>query len=140
VGAAHREGAEVALASAIVSVLLGASRVAPVLTLPLGAALLMFFRTIGGAMSVGALGAVLVASVGEHVPAALLNQLLGPDHGRGLEASVLAQLSGDLRTGVRHVFEVIAATAVGALAVGLLFPKRQLSQVDAAPVSQPAGE
>jgi EmrB/QacA subfamily drug resistance transporter len=91
----------------------------------------MFFRTIGGALAVGALGAVLAAGMGEHVPAAQLNQLLGPEHGHGLEPDVLTRLSGDLARGLQHVFDVIAAMSLASLAAGLFFPQRGLSQPDA---------
>jgi EmrB/QacA subfamily drug resistance transporter len=100
----------------------------------------MFFRTIGGAIAVGALGAVLVAGVGEHVPASLLNELLGPEHGKGLDPAVLAQLADDLRGGLRHVFEVIAAMSVGAVGAGFLFPQRRLAQGETTPTPQLASE
>jgi hypothetical protein len=100
----------------------------------------MFFRTIGGAVAVGALGAVLAAGMGDHVPAALLNQLLGPEHGRSLDPDVLAQLSGQLRDGLRHVFDVIAAMSVVAFAAGLLFPQRKLSEPTAGPAPAAAAE
>jgi EmrB/QacA subfamily drug resistance transporter len=97
----------------------------------------MFFRTIGGAVAVGGLGAVLAASVGQHVPPSLLNQLLGPEHGRGLDAALLGQLAGDLRGGLERVFDAIALVSIGSLAAGLLFPRKQLAGSDA--LSDPSG-
>jgi EmrB/QacA subfamily drug resistance transporter len=87
----------------------------------------MFFRTIGGAVAIGALGAVLAAGLGNDVPKELLNQLLGPEHGRGLDASTLAQLSGLLTGSLRHVFDVIAALSLASLAAGMAFPQRRLA-------------
>jgi hypothetical protein len=100
----------------------------------------LFFRTIGGALAVGALGAVLAASMGDHVAAPLLNQLLGPEHGRGLDPALLAQLSGALRGGLWHVFDVVGAMSVAALAAGLLFPRRSLAQIDAPGAASAAGQ
>ena len=100
----------------------------------------MFFRTIGGAVAVGALGAVLAAGLGDHVPAHLLNQLLGPEHGRGLDATVLVELSGMLRGSLRHVFDIIAALSLASLAAGLLFPVKRMSQPDSGRTASVAGE
>jgi MFS family permease len=90
----------------------------------------MFFRTIGGAVAVGALGAVLAAGLGDQVPTALLNQLLGPEHGRGLDTALLEQLSGLLQGSLRHVFDVIAALSLASLAAGMAFPERRLAPPD----------
>ena len=98
----------------------------------------MFFRSIGGAIAVGALGAVLAGGMGDHVPAALLDQLLGPEHGRTLDPAVLSELSGHLREGLRHVFDVIAAMSLVAFAAGLLFPQKRLSQPDSGRAAAPA--
>ena len=100
----------------------------------------MFFRTIGGAVAVGALGAVLAAGLGEHVPTHLLNELLGPEHGRGLDPGLLGELSGQLRGSLRHVFDVIAVLSVASLGAGLVFPQRRLAQPDVPTVSPAAGE
>ena len=100
----------------------------------------MFFRTIGGAVAVGALGAVLAAGLGEHVPTHLLNQLLGPEHGRGLDATLLVQLSGMLEGSLRHVFDIIAGLSVASLGAGLLFPEKRLSQPDSGRTASVAGE
>jgi EmrB/QacA subfamily drug resistance transporter len=100
----------------------------------------MFFRTIGGAVAVGALGAVLAAGLGDHVPTHLLNQLLGPEHGRGLDAALLVQLSGMLQGSLRHVFDIIAALSLASLGAGLLFPEKRLSQPDSGRTASVAGE
>jgi hypothetical protein len=98
----------------------------------------MFFRSIGGAVAVGGLGALLAASMGQHVPASLLNELLGPEHGRKLDPAIFAQLAGDLRGGLGHVFDAIALVSTGSLVVGALFPRRQLAAPDALSHSPPA--
>jgi EmrB/QacA subfamily drug resistance transporter len=98
----------------------------------------MFFRSIGGAVAVGALGAVLAAGMGDHVPAALLNELLGPEHGNTLDPAVMAELSGQLRDGLHRVFDVIATMSIAAFAAGLLFPQRKLSQPDSGRAAAPA--
>jgi EmrB/QacA subfamily drug resistance transporter len=102
----------------------------------------MFFRTIGGAVAVGGLGALLAASLGTQVPASLLNQLLGPEHGHGLDPALLAQLSSELHGGLEHVFDAIAVLSVASFAAGLVFPRTELgraSQTDAGNESSLAG-
>ena len=86
----------------------------------------MFFRSIGGAVAVGALGAVLAAGMGDGVAAPLLNQLLGPEHGRGLDPVVLARLSGALGGGLQRVFDIVAAMSGAALVAAMFFPRKQL--------------
>jgi MFS family permease len=98
----------------------------------------IFFRTIGGAIAVGALGAVLAAGIGPSVPASVLNKLLAPDHG-GIEAGLAAHVAGTLSAGLHHVFDTIAVISVAALGAGLLFPHRRLSQ-SPVPVDSLAGE
>ncbi|MGH8258644.1 MAG: MDR family MFS transporter [Steroidobacteraceae bacterium] len=86
----------------------------------------LFFRTIGGAVAVGALGSVLASTMGPDVPAALLNRLLAPNRG-GLDPSVAAHLAGSLRTALVHVFDLIGAISVAALATAFLFPRLHLT-------------
>jgi len=85
----------------------------------------MFFRTVGGAVGVGAMGGVLVARLTEDpsVPVSAANELLGPEHGRGLGEEVLRQLSGSLAEGLTANFWIIAATAVLAFAFSFFFPR-----------------
>ena len=82
----------------------------------------MFFRTIGGALSVGILGAVLARALGPDVPTHLVNELLGPTHGRGLDATVLAPLTTAMATGLGTVFQAIAGIGTASLLAGLAFP------------------
>jgi MFS family permease len=85
----------------------------------------LFFRTIGGALGVGVMGGVLVArlTADPSVPVSAANELLGPEHGRGLDEGVLRQLSSSLAEGLATNFWIIAAIAVLAFAAGLLFPR-----------------
>lgn len=100
----------------------------------------MFFRTIGGAVAVGALGAILAAGLGEGVPSGVLHAILGPEHGRGVDPALLAQVAGQLRGSLRQVFDVIAGLSVGAVFVAMAFPDKQLAPRREASVELPAGE
>lgn len=90
----------------------------------------MFFRTIGGALGVGLMGAVMVSELlkDPHVPIAAANELLGPEHGRGLPGEMLQTLSSALGTGLSINFWIICATAAGAFAAGLFFPRVSRAQ------------
>ncbi|HYO67749.1 MAG TPA: MDR family MFS transporter [Archangium sp.] len=85
----------------------------------------MFFRTVGGALGVGLMGGVVVSQLlkDPSVPLAAANELLGPEHGRGLSPAVFQTLSGALGTGLTINFWIICAATVGAFAAGLFFPK-----------------
>ncbi|HVG58822.1 MAG TPA: MFS transporter, partial [Hyalangium sp.] len=56
-------------------------------------------------------------------PVSAANELLGPEHGHGLGEGLLRQLSSSLAEGLTTNFWIIAAMAVLAFAVGLLFPR-----------------
>lgn len=88
----------------------------------------MFFRTIGGAIAVGALGALLAASFGPTVPQNMLNQLVGPEHGKTLSPDVLALLSSGLREGLIRIFLAITALGVLAFVISLGFPNTKLGE------------
>lgn len=90
----------------------------------------MFFRSIGGAISVGALGALLAASFGPDVPTALLNKVVGPEHGRDLPMATLALLSRELDAGLVRVFQVIAGLSVIAVVASFFFPAGRLGQAE----------
>ena len=103
----------------------------------------MFFRTIGGAVAVGALGAVLAAGMGDSVPSEVVHAVLGPEHGRGVDPALLSQVSGLLAGSLREVFDAVAVVSVGALGVALAFPALQLQQPPAGAIHAPepvAGE
>jgi hypothetical protein len=57
------------------------------------------------------------------VPLAAANELLGPEHGRGLPPELLKTLSGALGTGLTINFWLICAAAIAAFTAGLFFPK-----------------
>jgi EmrB/QacA subfamily drug resistance transporter len=84
----------------------------------------IFFRTIGGTLSVGILGGVLAAALLAQGPAgtAAVQELLS--HGRsGLSAADLGGISAVLQQGLGRVFWAVAAVASCSFAVSLLFPE-----------------
>ncbi|WP_224368580.1 MDR family MFS transporter [Hyalangium versicolor] len=85
----------------------------------------MFFRTIGGALGVGIMGGVLVQrlTADPSIPVHAANELLGPEHGRGLGDDVLRQLSGSLADGLATNFWLMAAAALLAFAFSFFFPR-----------------
>jgi len=85
---------------------------------------MIFFRTIGGTLSVGLLGGVLVAALMkvQNLPAQAANQLLGPEHGKNLSVEVLQQLSHGLHTGLIYVFLAVIAISFCAFLFGQAFP------------------
>jgi EmrB/QacA subfamily drug resistance transporter len=93
----------------------------------------MFFRTIGGTLSVGILGGVLghaLAAAG--ASDAVADQLLSPER-RLLPPAVVAGLAGALQGAMAVVFWAVAAIAAGAFLVSLLFPRMAVT------TSAPAG-
>jgi MFS family permease len=88
-------------------------------------ALTMFARTMGGTVATGALGGVLAGALARApgVTPAHTAALLGPEHGHGLDPALLSGLTGALREGLLVNLWAIAAMGLGALAVGLLFPR-----------------
>jgi EmrB/QacA subfamily drug resistance transporter len=82
----------------------------------------MFFRTIGGAVAVGALGALLARRVAGDVPESLLRQMLGPEHGAGVDPAVLQAAGAHLARAMVAVFGVIAALGALAALTGPFFP------------------
>ena len=95
----------------------------------------MFFRTIGGALAVGAMGAIVAGSVAEHASPELLNELLGPEHGKGLAKEVLAMLSRDLLRGTANAFVIVVVLGVLGAIAGFLFPKAPPKRPEEAPPS-----
>ena len=84
----------------------------------------MFFRLIGGAIAVGALGALLVSSLDASIPPALLNELLSPDHGRALGSALAGSIVAMLTLGLRRVFLAVAVCAAFGVIAALAFPQR----------------
>jgi EmrB/QacA subfamily drug resistance transporter len=84
----------------------------------------MFFRTIGGTIAVGALGAVVARDLeATGAPHDAANALLGPSHGHDLAPEVLKSLGSALASGLHTSFWVIAGIAAAAFLVGLAFPR-----------------
>jgi hypothetical protein len=82
----------------------------------------MFFRTIGGAVAVGALGALLARQVAGDVPESLLREMLGPEHGAGVDPVVLHAAGVHLAGAMVTVFGVIAVLGGLAALTGPFFP------------------
>lgn len=82
----------------------------------------LFFRTIGGAVAVGALGSLLAARLAGRVPEPLLRRILGPTRGEGLDPSVLHRVGAHFATGSTAVFAAVAVLGVLAAATGPFFP------------------
>ncbi|HYG68395.1 MAG TPA: hypothetical protein VD838_12065, partial [Anaeromyxobacteraceae bacterium] len=83
----------------------------------------MFFRTIGGMLSVGILGGVLAhALVGAGASDAVADQLLSVERAL-LPPDLIAGLAGALQRAMSLVFWAVAAIAAAAFAVSLRFPK-----------------
>ncbi len=84
----------------------------------------MFFRTIGGALGLGALGALLAAALeaGGDVPVGAASRLLGGERGVALDPALAARVSGALSTGLHAVFWAIAGLAIAAFLASLLLP------------------
>jgi EmrB/QacA subfamily drug resistance transporter len=91
----------------------------------------MFFRTIGGAVLVGVLGAVLARAIAGRVPERVLDALLGPEHGRSLGAGVTPYRI-EMQAGMAPLFHVVAAVAVVGAIVALLYPSVRVSDAPSA--------
>jgi MFS family permease len=82
-----------------------------------------FFRTIGGAISVAALGAVLNAHLAAGTPAGVdVNVVMHPDYRAEVPAEVLGELIAALGRGLASVYVIMAAVAVAMIAVAFAFP------------------
>jgi EmrB/QacA subfamily drug resistance transporter len=83
----------------------------------------MFFRTIGGTLSVGLLGGVLANALsGAGAGREVVEKLLGPERS-SLDPALVAGLAGALQGALGAVFWAVAAIAVAALAVSFAFPR-----------------
>ena len=82
----------------------------------------MFFRTIGGAIIVGALGALLARGVAGVVPQADLAKMLGPERSQGISKEAVASYAEAIEHAMTPLFWVIAAAAITMSLIGLLFP------------------
>jgi EmrB/QacA subfamily drug resistance transporter len=87
----------------------------------------LFFRTIGGTVAVGVMGAILSRSLAMDplLGANVANDLLGPLQGKNLNEDDLLRLSVAMDYGLYRIFFASAAIAFVALIFGLFFPKVQ---------------
>src|SRR4051812_7791217 len=101
----------------------------------------LFFRTMGGALWVGALGSVLAMHLAQSFPPDVVGRLLGRAHGDGTSGIEDVALREGLATGLRLLFQLMAGGAVFALGVSLLFPRTDAASLPGAGVASPsAGE
>jgi hypothetical protein len=84
----------------------------------------LFFRTIGGTISVGFLGGILAAVLlgSSDLPIDTANKLLGPDHGLSLTKEAIAGLAQVLSLGLVKIFWVIFILGSLAWVAGFGFP------------------
>jgi EmrB/QacA subfamily drug resistance transporter len=91
----------------------------------------MFFRTIGGAVAVGALGAALALALPPDVPSSVVNELLGPTHGKALDPAVSAAVASSLEVGLRTIFRLVALLATLGVVFAVMFPDEKLARREA---------
>lgn len=84
----------------------------------------LFFRTIGGTIAVGMMGAILAKALMRDptLPFGLANDLIGPTHGEGVNPQLLDKLSSVMDWGLYRIFFCCAGVALFALLFGLFFP------------------
>jgi len=101
----------------------------------------MFFRTIGGTVSVGILGGVLAASLrAAGIPPGTADALLGAERAR-LEPAVLAGAAGALQVGMTRTLGAVCALAAASFLVSLAFPAVPVGDTrPAGPAAAPTDE
>jgi EmrB/QacA subfamily drug resistance transporter len=82
----------------------------------------MFFRTIGGAVIVGALGALLARGVAGVVPEKDLAKMLGPERTAGIPKETLASYADSIGGAMVPLFWVIAGASIATMLLGFFFP------------------
>jgi MFS family permease len=85
----------------------------------------LFFRTIGGTIAVGVMGALLAKALRRDpsLPFGIANELIGPTHGENVHPELLARLSAVMDWGLYRIFFCGAGIALVALLFGLFFPE-----------------
>jgi MFS family permease len=86
----------------------------------------IFFRNIGGALAVGAIGSLIAVLIAGNVPEHVLDELLAP-HGDRVATVLVQDVAQALAAGMRPAFYVICAIAAFAFAFALSFPKTVLT-------------
>lgn len=86
---------------------------------------ILFFRTIGGTVSVGFLGGILAATLMSHpeIPIDAASKLLSSEHGASLSEELRVQLAGVLTGGLQRIFWDGFFIACIALFAGFSFPE-----------------
>lgn len=99
----------------------------------------LFFRTIGGTISVGVMGAVLAKSLRRDpsLPIGLANDLISTAPGEGVSPEMLGRLVVLMDRGLHKIFFFSAGIALLALVIGLFFPKI-VPMGKEAPLEEPA--
>ncbi|HEX3555014.1 MAG TPA: MDR family MFS transporter [Thermoanaerobaculia bacterium] len=99
-----------------------------------------FFRSIGGAVAVAALGALLSSRLQAVAgPGVSADAMLDPALRTRLSPAILHRLTGALLHGLQGVFVALAVLAVGGLLIALLFPRgstRSLTHQERSPVTE----
>jgi EmrB/QacA subfamily drug resistance transporter len=85
----------------------------------------LFFRTIGGTISVGVMGAILAKALRRDpsLPMGLANDLISPSPGVGVSEEMLDRLVVLMDRGLHKIFFFSAGIAALAVIIGLFFPK-----------------
>src|SRR5690606_33015516 len=82
-----------------------------------------FFRTIGGAVALAALGAVLNMRLAERGVTDLAQRAMQPATRAALTADEVARASAGLADGLHRIYLVLALVAVASVGVALIFPR-----------------
>jgi EmrB/QacA subfamily drug resistance transporter len=95
----------------------------------------MFFRTIGGALAVSAMGGVLNAALAKSpsVSEELASRVLSPEGVRGLPPALIDEVSGAIALGVGWIFWIIVGIAAVAFVTCLWFPEIRKAHGDEVP-------
>lgn len=85
----------------------------------------MFFRTIGGAVAVAAVGSLLISRLSQvpGVSAEAIDAFLGPEAGNGIAPGLLQGLQNALAGALHMGFWIVAAVTALAFVVACFFPK-----------------
>jgi len=97
-----------------------------------------FFRTIGGAVSVAALGALLNASLAESGFAETAQHVLEPGARAQLEPAAVAGASAALAQGLHWIYVVLAGVALMSLLIALRFPRGRAESLAHRPATDSA--
>jgi MFS family permease len=92
----------------------------------------LFFRTMGGAIWVGALGSVLAAHLSRSFSPDVVGRLLRPTSGERASDLTDATLRAALASGIHVLFTIMACAAIASIAVSYLFPRIDASSLPGA--------